>query len=167
MITLQEQRPVVQAECTLKESAAINQILGRRWKIFFRQIWDFLNKIFKTTTTDQVACSVKRGTRSILRARKRGEGWLSNNFFCLEIFRKVIQSNYHNVDIKLWIQARHSLQHPNWSPRESYRQDHSSLILEHLLWMGYSDLNLKTLRLTLSFWLGGIPSHLVHLEIKE
>ena len=27
---LQEMRPVVQAECTLKESAAINQILGRR-----------------------------------------------------------------------------------------------------------------------------------------
>ena len=26
----QEMRPVVQAECTLKESAAINQILGRR-----------------------------------------------------------------------------------------------------------------------------------------
>ena len=29
-------RPVVQAECTLKESAAINQILGRRvsWKYY-------------------------------------------------------------------------------------------------------------------------------------
>ena len=26
----QEMRPIVQAECTLKESAAINQILGRR-----------------------------------------------------------------------------------------------------------------------------------------
>jgi len=31
MIYMKEQRPVVQAECTLKESAAINQILGRRW----------------------------------------------------------------------------------------------------------------------------------------
>ena len=29
-LILQEMRPVVQAECTLKESAAINQILGRR-----------------------------------------------------------------------------------------------------------------------------------------
>ena len=30
MLYLKEMRPVVQAECTLKESAAINQILGRR-----------------------------------------------------------------------------------------------------------------------------------------
>jgi len=28
---MKEMRPIVQAECTLKESAAINQILGRRW----------------------------------------------------------------------------------------------------------------------------------------
>ena len=32
MLYMQEMRPVVKAECTLKESAAINQILGRRWK---------------------------------------------------------------------------------------------------------------------------------------
>jgi len=31
MLYMREMRPVVQAECTLKESAAINQILGRRW----------------------------------------------------------------------------------------------------------------------------------------
>ncbi|XP_023349272.1 protein pangolin, isoforms A/H/I/S isoform X2 [Eurytemora carolleeae] len=31
MLYMKEMRPVVQAECTLKESAAINQILGRRW----------------------------------------------------------------------------------------------------------------------------------------
>ncbi|PAA68170.1 hypothetical protein BOX15_Mlig006942g1 [Macrostomum lignano] len=31
MIFMKEQRPVVVAECTLKESAAINQILGRKW----------------------------------------------------------------------------------------------------------------------------------------
>ncbi len=30
MLYMKEMRPVVQAECTLKESAAINQILGRR-----------------------------------------------------------------------------------------------------------------------------------------
>lgn len=32
MLYMKEMRPVVQAECTLKESAAINQILGRRVK---------------------------------------------------------------------------------------------------------------------------------------
>ena len=31
MLYMKEMRPVVKAECTLKESAAINQILGRRW----------------------------------------------------------------------------------------------------------------------------------------
>ncbi|XP_040582396.1 uncharacterized protein [Lepeophtheirus salmonis] len=31
MLYMKEMRPVVQSECTLKESAAINQILGRRW----------------------------------------------------------------------------------------------------------------------------------------
>ena len=31
MLYMREMRPIVQAECTLKESAAINQILGRRW----------------------------------------------------------------------------------------------------------------------------------------
>jgi len=31
MLYMKEMRPVVQAECTLKESAAINQLLGRRW----------------------------------------------------------------------------------------------------------------------------------------
>jgi len=31
MLYMKEMRPVVQAECTIKESAAINQILGRRW----------------------------------------------------------------------------------------------------------------------------------------
>ena len=30
MLYMKEMRPIVQAECTLKESAAINQILGRR-----------------------------------------------------------------------------------------------------------------------------------------
>ena len=30
MIYMKDMRPVVQAECTLKESAAINQLLGRR-----------------------------------------------------------------------------------------------------------------------------------------
>ncbi len=30
MLYMKEMRPIVQAECTLKESAAINQILGRK-----------------------------------------------------------------------------------------------------------------------------------------
>ena len=34
MLYMKEMRPVVQAECTLKESAAINQILGRRVSIW-------------------------------------------------------------------------------------------------------------------------------------
>ena len=34
MLYMKEMRPVVQAECTLKESAAINQILGRRVGLF-------------------------------------------------------------------------------------------------------------------------------------
>ena len=33
MIYMKDMRPVVQAECTLKESAAINQLLGRRVRI--------------------------------------------------------------------------------------------------------------------------------------
>ena len=33
MIYMKDMRPVVQAECTLKESAAINQLLGRRVNI--------------------------------------------------------------------------------------------------------------------------------------
>ena len=33
MLYMKEMRPVVQAECTLKESAAINQLLGRRVRI--------------------------------------------------------------------------------------------------------------------------------------
>lgn len=34
MLYMKEMRPIVQAECTLKESAAINQILGRRVSFF-------------------------------------------------------------------------------------------------------------------------------------
>ena len=37
MLYMKEMRPVVQAECTLKESAAINQILGRRWHNLSRE----------------------------------------------------------------------------------------------------------------------------------
>merc|ERR1719410_1978390 len=37
MLYMKEMRPVVQAECTLKESAAINQILGRRWHSLSRE----------------------------------------------------------------------------------------------------------------------------------
>ena len=33
----QEMRPKVVAECTLKESAAINQILGRKWHALTRE----------------------------------------------------------------------------------------------------------------------------------
>lgn len=36
MMFMKEMRPQVQAECTLKESAAINQILGRRVSVFSR-----------------------------------------------------------------------------------------------------------------------------------
>uniref|UniRef100_A0A3P8ZLP0 HMG box domain-containing protein n=1 Tax=Esox lucius TaxID=8010 RepID=A0A3P8ZLP0_ESOLU len=37
MLYMKEQRPKVVAECTLKESAAINQILGRRWHSLSRE----------------------------------------------------------------------------------------------------------------------------------
>ena len=37
MLYMREMRPIVQAECTLKESAAINQILGRRWHALSRE----------------------------------------------------------------------------------------------------------------------------------
>ncbi|XP_029565635.1 transcription factor 7-like 1-B isoform X3 [Salmo trutta] len=37
MLYMKEQRPKVVAECTLKESAAINQILGRRWHTLSRE----------------------------------------------------------------------------------------------------------------------------------
>ena len=40
MLYMKEMRPVVQAECTLKESAAINQLLGRRVR---QQVWIFFN----------------------------------------------------------------------------------------------------------------------------
>ena len=45
MLYMKEMRPVVQAECTLKESAAINQILGRRVSIFF----SFFNLFFSSS----------------------------------------------------------------------------------------------------------------------
>lgn len=35
MLYMKEMRSVVQAECTLKESAAINQILGKRVRFFY------------------------------------------------------------------------------------------------------------------------------------
>ena len=35
MLYMKEMRPVVQSECTLKESAAINQILGRRVRTIY------------------------------------------------------------------------------------------------------------------------------------
>jgi hypothetical protein len=44
MLYMKEMRPVVQAECTLKESAAINQILGRRVRtvsFYFNFYWFF------------------------------------------------------------------------------------------------------------------------------
>ncbi|XP_064799083.1 transcription factor 7-like 1-B isoform X3 [Oncorhynchus masou masou] len=37
MLYMKEQRPKVVAECTLRESAAINQILGRRWHTLSRE----------------------------------------------------------------------------------------------------------------------------------
>merc|ERR1712038_1472062 len=37
MLYMKEMRPTVVAECTLKESAAINQILGRRWHALTRE----------------------------------------------------------------------------------------------------------------------------------
>ena len=40
MLYMKEMRPVVQAECTLKESAAINQLLGRRVR---QQVLIFFN----------------------------------------------------------------------------------------------------------------------------
>ena len=43
MLYMKEMRPVVQAECTLKESAAINQILGRR----VSSIIDWLDSSYK------------------------------------------------------------------------------------------------------------------------
>ena len=41
MIYMKDMRPVVQAECTLKESAAINQLLGRRVNIYSYMLLDF------------------------------------------------------------------------------------------------------------------------------
>merc|ERR1719328_107082 len=37
MLYMKEMRPKVVAECTLKESAAINQILGRKWHALTRE----------------------------------------------------------------------------------------------------------------------------------
>ena len=53
MIYMKDMRPVVQAECTLKESAAINQLLGRR-VIFATSycIIFFMNNVQKTITCD-------------------------------------------------------------------------------------------------------------------
>ena len=42
MLYMKEMRPVVQAECTLKESAAINQLLGRRVSVRQQVIADDL-----------------------------------------------------------------------------------------------------------------------------
>lgn len=42
MLYMKEMRAKVVAECTLKESAAINQILGRRVSFFFRFVFFFI-----------------------------------------------------------------------------------------------------------------------------
>ena len=46
MLYMKEMRPQIVAECTLKESAAINQILGRRVRLF-KLLHEFLVALFK------------------------------------------------------------------------------------------------------------------------
>ena len=56
-LVLQEMRPKVVAECTLKESAAINQILGRKvthCRSVVRQLlipYQFLGQLFRASVT--------------------------------------------------------------------------------------------------------------------
>ena len=61
MIYMKDMRPVVQAECTLKESAAINQLLGRRVRISIVSIFhvnitstfSILNTLNRITTHEE------------------------------------------------------------------------------------------------------------------
>lgn len=74
MLYMKEMRAKVVAECTLKESAAINQILGRRvshththkhTQVCARV---FGNPLISVVALSTVAFPVKRGTSQILRA---------------------------------------------------------------------------------------------------
>ena len=49
MLYMKEMRPVVQAECTLKESAAINQLLGRRVRNYYWRLWNIILNIMHET----------------------------------------------------------------------------------------------------------------------
>ena len=44
MLYMREMRPIVQAECALKESAAINQILGRRVSRKYLKLKNIISK---------------------------------------------------------------------------------------------------------------------------
>ena len=60
MLYMKEMRPVVQAECTLKESAAINQILGRRVKKLdshFRTDVNFCSSLCKALNARNMQCN--------------------------------------------------------------------------------------------------------------
>ena len=56
MLYMKEMRPVVQAECTLKESAAINQILGRRVSSNWLAWFIIIAKDSGNRTTNSFSC---------------------------------------------------------------------------------------------------------------
>lgn len=72
MLYMKEMRAKVVAECTLKESAAINQILGRRVSRAHSHAQVrarvFGNPLISVVALSTVAFPVKRGTSQILRA---------------------------------------------------------------------------------------------------
>ena len=105
MLYMKEMRPVVQAECTLKESAAINQILGRRVRnvhfsftsvhiIQFRegQVWDF--KGFDSTLFSHM---IKTGTKS-----KKVGNRKNYSHFCYISFKSCILGGLSFVDFQLF-----------------------------------------------------------------
>ena len=56
MLYMKEMRPVVQAECTLKESAAINQLLGRRVRNYYRILWNIILAFHETLQRYLLTC---------------------------------------------------------------------------------------------------------------
>ena len=78
MLYMKEMRAKVVAECTLKESAAINQILGRRvrrsdgFPLFLW--WDGNGKLMVPLNCLLVACVESRRAEQVLRAGSEGKG---------------------------------------------------------------------------------------------
>ncbi|WAQ96319.1 LOW QUALITY PROTEIN: T7L1B-like protein [Mya arenaria] len=120
MLFMKEQRAKVVAECTLKESAAINQILGRRWHALDRseqaKYYEMARKEKELhlqlypgwSARDNYAVHAKKKKRKC--DVVKGEKWHS--------LAKEEQAKYYDMARKE--KDLHLQLHPGWSARDNY-----------------------------------------------